>query len=120
MALRFGASGSTVPVKGSMLITIFATRFLGGSWKDWEHSCNEEEVEAVADSAKVKADERIPRETPTLADYLDGARYIFNVAFGPPQSPSEGDTNVYGVLVNDVVIARFEQLREHFALRLTA
>jgi hypothetical protein len=103
-----------------MLITIFATRFLGGSWKDWEHSCNEEEVEAVADSAKAKADERLSGVQPAFADYLDGAGYIFNVAFGPPESPSEGDTNVYGVRVNDIVIARFEQLREHFALRVSA
>jgi len=58
--------------------------------------------------------------TPTYADYLEGARYIFNVAFGPLASPGEGDTNVYGVLVDNVVIARFEELREHFARRLTA
>lgn len=102
-----------------MLITIFAVRFLAGVWKDWEHLCNEEEVDAVADSAKAKADEREPGGTPTFTDYLLGARYIFNVAFGPPENPKEGDTSVYGVLVDEVVIARFQQLREHFALRST-
>jgi len=98
-----------------MLITIFATQFLGGVWKDWEHTCNEEEVEAVVDSANAKAAERFPGWPPTFEDYLNGARYMFNVAYGAPESPREGDTKVYGVLVNDVVIARFEQLREHFA-----
>jgi hypothetical protein len=103
-----------------MLITVFATRFSGGVWKDWEHTCTEEEVEAIADTANAKADERCPGGTPVFADYLEGARYIFNVAFGPPESPREGDTDVYGVLVDEIVIARFKELREHFAMRLTA
>ena len=103
-----------------MLITIFATRFQGEVWKDWEHICNEEEVEAVVDSANAKADERIRGGSPNFADYLAGARYIFDVACGPRERPREGDTEVYGVLVDEVVIARFERLREHFALRLTA
>ena len=103
-----------------MLITIFATRFLGGVWKDWEHICNEQEVDAVVDSAKAYSDDRGPGGSLVFVDYFRGARYIFDVVKGPPESPREGDTRVYGVLVDEVVIARFQQLREHFELRLTA
>jgi hypothetical protein len=97
-----------------MYITVFATWYLGRSWIDWQHHCNEEEVEAVADSANAKANERISGAPPTYDDYLEGARYIFNVEFGPGISPIEGDMNVYGALVNGVVIARLEELRKHF------
>ena len=40
-----------------MLITIFAMRFEGGVWKDWEHACTFAETEDVIDSANAKAPE---------------------------------------------------------------
>lgn len=98
-----------------MGITIFALRFEDGSWTDWEHTCDREEIEAVADSASAKAfDNRRPGK-PTYVDFLAGARYIFNIAFGPPTNPQHGDTEVFGVLVDQIVIGRFEQLQRHFA-----
>jgi hypothetical protein len=97
-----------------MRITIFALRFEGGSWKDWEHDCDKEESEAVVDSASAKAFDN-GRGKPTYADFLEGARYIFDVAFGPRENPQEGDTEVFGVLVDQIVIGRFEQMQRHFA-----
>lgn len=38
-----------------MLMTIFATRFEDGVWKGWEHTCDQDETEAVIDSANAKA-----------------------------------------------------------------
>jgi len=54
-----------------------------------------------------------------LSDYLEGARYIFDVAFGSLDNPREGDTRVYGVLVGDMVIAEYQKLQRYFALKLT-
>lgn len=98
-----------------MRITIFALRFEGGFWKDWENNCDEEEIEAVADSASAKAFDNGRPGKPTYVDFLEGARYIFDVAFGPRETPQEGDTEVFGVLVDRIVIGRFDQMQRHFA-----
>jgi hypothetical protein len=98
-----------------MGITIFALRFEGGSWKDWEHTCDREELEAVEDSASAKAFDNSRAGKPTYVDFLDGARFIFDVAFGPRETPQEGDVEVFGVLVDRMVIGRFEQMQRHFA-----
>ena len=103
-----------------MLITIFATRFEGGVWKDWEHACTFAETEAVIDSANAKALEHGRTREPVFIDYLEGARCIFDAAFGTKSSPRDGDTKVYGVLVGGIVIAEYEELQRHIALRLTA
>jgi hypothetical protein len=98
-----------------MRITIFALRFEGGVWKDWEHNCDEEEIEAVADSASAKALENGRPAKPTYVDFLEGARYIFDVAFGLRENPQKGDIEVFGVLVDRMVIGQFEQMQRHFA-----
>ena len=106
--------------KGSMHITVFALRFERGVWLDWEHTCDENELEAVADSARAKALDLEPVGIPLYLDYLEGAKYVFNTAFGPAGSPREGDTNVYAVVVDQMVIGRYEELERHFALKLSA
>ena len=106
--------------KGPMLITIFAIRFEGGVWKDWEHACTFSETESVIDSANAKAFEQGRIREPVFVDYLEAARYIFDVAFGTKNSPRDGDTKVYGVLVGDMVIAEYRELQRHIALKLSA
>jgi hypothetical protein len=103
-----------------MQITIFATRFEGGVWADWEHACTFAETEAVADSARAKAFAYRRGREPVFIDYLEGARYIFDVAYGSSGSPREGDIKVYGVLVGGIVIAQYQELQRHFALKLSA
>ena len=98
-----------------MRIVIFATRFHGGVWKDWEHACDENEVSAVVDSARAKAFDRAFSQTLLYADYLQGARYVFDVACGPTETPVEGDTRVYGVSVDEMVIGFHEELERLFA-----
>jgi hypothetical protein len=90
-------------------IIILAIRFKNGAWKDWEHTCSEEEVEAVVDSARAKAFEQYRYRNPSYADFLDGARYIFNIIRGPLEKPMEGDTRVYGVSLDKKVIRRIEE-----------
>ena len=51
-----------------MQITIFATRFEGGAWKDWEHACTYVEAEAVIDSANAKALDHGRIREPVLID----------------------------------------------------
>jgi len=96
-AVEWGALA--LRMRGPMLITIFAMRFEGGVWKDWEHACTFAETEAVIDSANAKALEHGRTREPVFIDYLEGARYIFDVAFGTKSSPLDGDTKMYGVLV---------------------
>lgn len=97
-----------------MQITIYAIRFNQNVWKEWEHSCNKGEVEAVVDSAKTKAFEYFRYRKPQYTDYLEGARYIFNVARGLPGNPVEGDTQVYGVQIDGTVVRQTEDLAQHF------
>ena len=116
-AVEWGALA--LRMRGPMLITIFAMRFEGGVWKDWEHACTFAETEAVIDSANAKALEHGRTREPLFVDYLEGARYIFDVAYGSSHSLREGDTKVYGVQVGEMVIAQYEELQRHFALKLT-
>jgi len=98
-----------------MEIVIFAERFKNGIWKAWEHTCSDEELAAVEDSARAKAQNRLSFGPPLPADYLEGARYIFNVAFGPQDNPRDGDTRVNGVCVDGVVVGVLQKLGRHFA-----
>jgi hypothetical protein len=93
---------------------VLAKRLENGAWKDWVHLCAADEINAGADSANAKAQDRGWYETPTFLDYLEGARYIFNVARGLVESPREGDTQVYGVVVDQMVIGGYEELKRHF------
>jgi hypothetical protein len=52
-----------------MEIVVFAKRLRNGSWEVWEHTCSEEKVDAVEDSARAKTLDRlsfdpIPRRAP--------------------------------------------------------
>lgn len=99
-----------------MKIVILAERFEGGAWRDWEHTCDQEEVEAVVDSANAKAfDHRHPR--PSYIDYLQGAAYIFNVANGPRQNPRDGDTRVYAAVIDEMLIGNFDKVEHHLLLK---
>jgi hypothetical protein len=100
-----------------MRIVVFATQFQGGAWKDWEHPCNESETAAVVNSAGAAAFDRLFSKTKVYADYLQGARYIFDVARGLPEAPTEGDTRVYGISVDEMVLGRREDLEHRFAHR---
>jgi hypothetical protein len=97
-----------------MKITIFARRFENGAWEDWEHICDNAEIDAVVDSANAKAQDRGRHGRPIFLDYLDGARFIFNVAHGLIDSPRERDTQVYRVAVDQTVIGSYDKFRLHF------
>ena len=102
-----------------MKIIVLAERFEVGAWKDWEHTCDEEEVEAVIDSANAKAADRThPR--PSYIDYLKGAAYVFDVAFGSREDPKDGDTRVYGAIVDEVLIGIKDRVERHFLLKDSA
>lgn len=101
-----------------MKIIVLAERFEDGAWKDWQHICSEEEVEAVVDSANAKAADRL-QSRPAHIDYLTGSAYIFNVAFGPKEDPNSGDTRVYGAIVDDMPIGIYAKIEQHFRLKLS-
>ena len=98
-----------------MEIIVFARRFENGNWGLWEHTCSEEEVDAVKDSAQAKAYARFSLAPPILIDYLAGARYIFDVAFGPLNEPRDGDTRVHGACIDGILIGISDELSRHAA-----
>ncbi len=99
-----------------MQISVFAVRYSNGVWKEYQHHCSKEEVKAVVDSASAKAFERFRYRTPHYVDFLAGASYVFNVARGPDDKPSEGATVVFGVQV-DGTIVRNTMDHEHLLAR---
>lgn len=96
-----------------MEIVIFAEQFKNGSWDVWEHACGPAEIEAVVETARVKARVRSSDGRPIHGDFLEGARCIFDVARGSAESPTEGDTRVYCICVDKVVIGVFEKIRKY-------
>ena len=100
-----------------MKIVLLAERFENGNWIDWEHTCNGEEVEAIADSAQAKACDRSRVPTPSYVDYLSGARYIFDVAYGPRDEPKEGDTRAYAAIVDGVLIGEYSKIEHYFKMK---
>jgi hypothetical protein len=100
-----------------MKIIILAERFEDGAWGNWEHICNEQEVEAVVDSAKAKAADRMHFPHPCYIDYLTGSAYIFDVAYGPRNDPRDGDTRVYGAIVDEMLIGMYGKVEHHFLLK---
>lgn len=100
-----------------MRIVIFACRFQGGAWKNWEHTCDDKEAAGVLDSSRARAIDRAFSRNINYADYLQGARYIFDVARGLPHAPVEGDTRVYGVSVNEMMVGHREELERYFVSR---
>lgn len=99
-----------------MKIVVFARRFTNGRWETWEHTCDAQETESVADSAQVKACDRSLFGPPDYADFLDSVRYMFNVARGDANSPRDGDTWVHGVGVDGVIIGASDELRGQFKI----
>lgn len=85
-----------------MKIIVFGRRFISGRWEQWEHTCSEEEIEWVEDSARAKAQDRSHSGPLLPIDYFKGARYIFEVAYGPANSLNDGDTRVHGISVDGV------------------
>ena len=102
-----------------MKIIVLAERFEEGAWKDWEHTCDEGEVEAVIDSANAKAADRMHCR-PTYIDYMTGAAYIFDVARGPRDDPKDGDTRVYGAILDEMLIGISDKVERHFLLKDSA
>jgi len=103
-----------------MKIVVLAERFESGEWTDWEHVCNQEELEAVADSANAKASDRMHFSKPSCVDYLAGAAYVFNVAYGKADDPREGDLRVYATIIDDMLIGMYGSIEHHFRLKLGA
>ena len=96
-----------------MEFVVFAKRFKNGSWEVWEHKCSDEEIGAVEDSARAKAVDRLSFDSPVPFDYLHGARYIFDVAYGVEGDPKDGDTVVHGVCVNGILIGTSGELTRY-------
>jgi hypothetical protein len=96
-----------------MKIHIFAEQFMDGSWDFWEHTCGQKEADALVDCAIAKALGRASVKKPVHNDYLESARYMFNVSLGEPSSPQEGDRRVYCVCVDSVVIGVYEKVRQY-------
>ena len=101
-------------------IVVYGHRFHDGQWSDWEHICSSEEIDGVKDSARAKAFERGGQGQLLYCDYLEGSRYMFNVAYGTREHPEEGDIAVYGVCVNGMVLGEWGALKEHFEARQSA
>ena len=103
-----------------MQIMIFAVRFERGAWREWKHICDENEAGAVVESGRAIALEHNRPQTPLRIDYLEGARYIFDVARGLRGKPTEGDTHICGVKVDEAVIGQVEELEQNYALTMSA
>jgi hypothetical protein len=87
---------------------VLAERFEYGAWKYWEHECDKEDIPALEDSATAYAFSRTPLSQPLYIDYFRGAEYLFNVRYGR-SGPAEGDTRVFGIRVDKILIAEFER-----------
>lgn len=103
-----------------MKLIVLAERFEDSEWTDWEHICNEEEIEAVADSAMVKASDNLHFGKPSYLDYLEGAAYIFNRAYGDTDSPRNGDLRVYATIVDDILVGMHNNIERHFRVKMGA
>jgi len=96
-----------------MKILVYAEQFRNGNWDVWEHSCSPNEINAVLSSALAQANKRSLRSKPTHDDFLEGARQLFDVALDPALSPRDGDTQVYCVCVDHLVIGVYEKIRQY-------
>jgi hypothetical protein len=103
-----------------MRITIFARRFEGGRWQRWEHLCDAEEADGVLDSANAEAFSRSFSNVPIDTDYLEGARYMFNRAYGTRERPAEGDLQVTGVNISIVAETQADDSTQKFIHKKSA
>lgn len=101
-----------------MKIIVLAERFQENTWTYWEHHCNEEEIDAVIDSANAKAADHM-HVRPAYIDYLKGAAYVFNVAYGRQENPRDGDTRVYAVVVDETLIGNCNKIERYFLVKNT-
>jgi hypothetical protein len=98
----------------ALTVVVFGKRIDRGEWRPWERICMSEDMDGVLDSAIAKSLDRGRYGQPSYEDYLDGARYIFNIAYGSRERPANGDTRVFGILMNDIVIGEFEEMERCF------
>lgn len=96
-----------------MEIVIYAEQFRYGNWGVWEHTCSPKEVDAVVNSALNRANGRSLNGKPVHDDFLEGARHLFNVSRGSAIAPKDGDTRVYCVCVDHLVIGVYEKIRQY-------
>ncbi len=96
-----------------MRIIVLAEEFRNGVWDVSEHTCSSKEAQAVVDSALSRAKGHTPNRRPTHKDFLESARHIFNVARGTPNSPRDGDIQVYCICVDQLVIGVCEKIRQY-------
>ncbi|HWH59045.1 MAG TPA: hypothetical protein VN682_15565 [Terriglobales bacterium] len=103
-----------------MRITVIARRFENGSWLRWEHVCDAEEADGVLDSANAEAFSRSFSNVPIDSDYLEGARYIFDRAYGTREKPAEGDLRVTSVNVSIVAEMQTDDSTQNFVHKKSA
>ena len=96
-----------------MEIVVFAEQFKDGAWNPWEHTCSRKEANAVTDFAIERAENCAPDQQPIYSDFLESARQVFDVARGTPGNPKDGDTRVYCVCVDEVVIGDHNRIRQY-------
>jgi hypothetical protein len=96
-----------------MEIVVFAEQYRNGSWDLWEYECNPIEAKAIVDSAVARAQGREISAKPVHDDLLASARCLFDVARGTPASPRSGDTRVYCVCVDKLVIGVYEKICQY-------
>ena len=96
-----------------MKIVVFAEQYRNGSWDVWEYECNPIEAKALVDSAAARANAREINAKPILDDFLESARCLFDITHGAPACPWNGDTHVYCVCVDKLVIGVYEKIRQH-------
>lgn len=96
-----------------MEIVVFAEQYRNGSWDVWEYECNLIEARALVDSVAARASARQANPKPVLDDYLESARCLFNINHGTPSFPRNGDTRVYCVCVDKLVIGVYEKIRQY-------
>ncbi len=101
------------------VFVVFAERFEHGAWRYWEHECDKEDITALEDSATAYACNRTFSSEPLYIDYLRGAEYLFNVACGR-SGPAEGDTRVFGIRVDKILIAECETFIRYLELKKIA
>jgi hypothetical protein len=94
-------------------IIVLAKQFRYSAWETWEHLCSPEEIDAVEDSARASALNRFSFSQLIPIDYLEGARYVFEVACGPANHPRDGDIRVYGARINGFQVGASEELGGH-------
>lgn len=96
-----------------MEIVVFAEQFRNGSWDVWEYECNPVESKALVDSARARANGREVDAKPIHDDFLESARCQFDVNRGTLLNPRNGDTRVYCVCVDKLVIGVYEKIRQY-------